>query len=230
MDGVLPGDVVLDSVEMWVQLHDLPMGYTSELIQEQIGNFLGKFVMCDDRFTGAPWLNFYRIRVALPVDKPIKRKMKLLKRDRTYSWVTFRYERLHNYCFFCGMLGHSYKFCLKARESTIPIDQYPFGADLRAGHSRGPRAVGEKWLVPVGGLPLPDAVPTPPSGSSADDAVGTVTGAVVEAEVVAVSKRRREGPPAALRRRGSGSSDVAMHDMSKNLHMAGSSSQARPSS
>ncbi|XP_031116800.1 uncharacterized protein LOC116020466 [Ipomoea triloba] len=142
-DGVLPGDVKLDSIDMWVQLHDVPVGYTSSLILEQIGNFLGSFVKGDDRFAGAPWLDFYRIRVALPVDKPIKRRMKLLKRDKSWCWVTFKYERLHCFCFFCGMMGHTHRFCLKARESSIPLDQYPFEADLRAGQRRGPRAVGD---------------------------------------------------------------------------------------
>ncbi|XP_031098250.1 uncharacterized protein LOC116002287 [Ipomoea triloba] len=153
VDGVLPGDVVLDSVDMWVQVHDLPLGYTSDLVLEQIGNFLGAFVRCDERFAGAPWRTFYRIRVAIPVGRPIRRRMNLVKRDKSSSWVSFRYESLHTYCFFCGMLGHSYKFCLKARESTMPLEQYPYGAELRAGGSRGPRAVGEPWLIPLTGPP-----------------------------------------------------------------------------
>ncbi|XP_031127478.1 uncharacterized protein LOC116029568 [Ipomoea triloba] len=142
-DGVLPGDVVLDSIDMWVQLHGFPIGYTSSVIQEQIGNYLGAFVKSDERFAGAPWLDFYRIRVSLSVARPLKRRMKLLKRDKSWCWVTFRYERLHCFCFFCGMMGHTHRFCLKARESLFPIDQYPYGADLRAGQRRGPRAVGD---------------------------------------------------------------------------------------
>lgn len=49
-DGVLPGEVVLDSVDMWVQLYDLPLGYTSYAILEQIGNFLAIFVKSDDHW------------------------------------------------------------------------------------------------------------------------------------------------------------------------------------
>ncbi|XP_031102025.1 uncharacterized protein LOC116005932 [Ipomoea triloba] len=89
-DGVLPGDVPLDSVDMWMQLHDVPIGYTSSVILEQIGNYLGAFVKCDERFAGATWLDFYRIRVALLVNKPIKRRMKLLKRDRSWCWINFK--------------------------------------------------------------------------------------------------------------------------------------------
>lgn len=54
----------------------------------------------------------------------------------------------HTYCFFCGFLGHSYKFCLKARDSEMQVDLYPYGAELQARIGRGgPRAVGEPWLV-----------------------------------------------------------------------------------
>lgn len=122
VDGVLPGNVILDSVDLWVQVHDLPLGYTSDSVLEQIGNFLGTFVRTDDRFIDAPWRTFYRIRVAIPVARPIRRRMSLVKRDKSTCWVSFKYERLHTYYFFCGMLGHVYKFCRKARESPLVVE------------------------------------------------------------------------------------------------------------
>lgn len=231
-EGMLPGNVVLDSVDMWVQLHGLPFGYTSSLILEQIGNFLGVFVKHDERFSDAPWLDFYRIRVALLVDKPIKRRMKLLKRDKSWCWITFKYERLHNYCFFCGMMGHVHKFCLKAREERIPIEQYPFGPDLRAGLRRGPRGVGDSWLVPVGGWPrVDDGLASASASRELESAVAVAPQRNnVEVPIVAVSKRRREGSGGGTRRQGSGSVDVVMTEVPKNLHVAGAGSQARPSS
>lgn len=53
-DGILPGDVPLDSVDMWVQVHDLPLGYTSDVVLKQGVNFLGIFVRRDDRFADVP--------------------------------------------------------------------------------------------------------------------------------------------------------------------------------
>ncbi|XP_019188877.1 PREDICTED: uncharacterized protein LOC109183147 [Ipomoea nil] len=53
-NGVMPVDVVLDTVDLWVQLHGLPNGYSSSRILEQIGNFLGTFVKYDDHFDNAP--------------------------------------------------------------------------------------------------------------------------------------------------------------------------------
>ncbi|VFQ90108.1 unnamed protein product [Cuscuta campestris] len=144
---------MLDSVDMWVQLHDLPFGYTSGAVLEQIGNFIGTFIKFDERQISGVWKAFYRIRVSISVAKPLKRRMKLIKRDNTWCWVNFKYERLHMFCFYCGLLGHSDKFCLAARESELNIDQYPYGSWLRAGVRRGPRAVGERWLVQDRGRP-----------------------------------------------------------------------------
>ncbi|XP_019195633.1 PREDICTED: uncharacterized protein LOC109189296 [Ipomoea nil] len=145
--GTRPAAVKLNSVDMWVQLYDLPLGYTSEAVLEQAANFIGSFVKVDDRYPGAPWKTFHRVRVSIPVDKPLKQRMKLIKRDKTSCWVNFQYERLHNFCFHCGLLGHAYKFCKLARKSGLTADKFPYTADLKAGGgSRGPRQVGDPWL------------------------------------------------------------------------------------
>ncbi|XP_019153841.1 PREDICTED: uncharacterized protein LOC109150387 [Ipomoea nil] len=148
--GVLPGDILLDSLDMWIQVHDLPFGYTTIPILEHVGNFLGQFVRMDDRFQDAPWRAFYRILVAIPVAKPLKRRMKLIKSDKSTCWVTFKYERLHTYYFCCCLLGYAYKYCLKARNLDMPVELYPYG-DLRsAWGNRDPRPVGDPWIVPLG--------------------------------------------------------------------------------
>jgi len=229
-DGVLPANVALNSIDMWVQVHDLPLGYTSDSVLEQIGNFLGSFIRTDDRFAGAPWKTFFRIRVAIPVERPLKRRMKLVKRDKSTCWVTFKYERLHTYCFCCGMLGHAYRFCLKARESGVPVDQYLFGPEMRAGASRGPRAVGDPWLIPLTGPEKPiDAAGAVSATGSAEQA-SPVQEPQAETGVVAITKRRREGSGGGGRRLGAVGGDVLMTDVSKNLHSAGLGSQTRPSS
>ncbi|XP_019185254.1 PREDICTED: uncharacterized protein LOC109180221 [Ipomoea nil] len=194
LDGVNPVDVELDMIDMWVQLHDMPKGYTSHAILEQAGNFLGSFVKHDDRFEGAPWLTFHRIRVSISVDRPLRRRMRLMKRDGTTAWVNFRYERLHKFCYFCGCMGHLHTFCIHAREAGIPVERYLYGPDLRAGGSRSaPRAVGDSWLVPVGGKPRPLGVkPRVVDGGQGSGGV-TPTSMSEDEVVVATAKRRRHG-------------------------------------
>ncbi|XP_019166512.1 PREDICTED: uncharacterized protein LOC109162247 [Ipomoea nil] len=226
MEGVLLVDVVLDSVDMWVQVHGLPMGYTSVVIQEQVGNFLGRFVKADERFDDRPWKAFYRIRVSILVAKLLCRCMKFAKRDNTWCWVSFKYERLHTFYFFCGLLGHSYKFCLQARNSMLTVDQYPYSAEMKAGMLRGPRPVGHSWLVPVGEKREEGEASV---GGRNNSGVVPVGLPVVEEGLTVRPKRRREDG-----RDGEGVGvsrgvDVTMSDVLKNLLLAGSGSQTRPS-
>ncbi|KAI8021437.1 F-box protein [Camellia lanceoleosa] len=60
--------------------------------------------------------------------------MKVALHDRDPIWVTFKYERLSNFCYFCGRLGHGDRECpaqmLGGAEAERHGDQY--GTWLRA--------------------------------------------------------------------------------------------------
>ncbi|TYI18828.1 hypothetical protein ES332_A07G120200v1 [Gossypium tomentosum] len=60
--------------------------------------------------------NFMRIRVQIGVRHPLKRKKHILFCGRR-SYVSFKYERLSLFCFYCGRLGHSGSFC----EATMTL-------------------------------------------------------------------------------------------------------------
>ena len=57
------------------------------------------------------WRAYMRLRVALYVRKPIKRKMKIKKACGEWSWINFKYERLPILCFFYCSLGHAESYC-----------------------------------------------------------------------------------------------------------------------
>ena len=49
-------------------------------------------------------------------------------------WVTFKYERLPNLCYWCGCLDHSDKVCDRWLESegTLKENDWAYGAWIRA--------------------------------------------------------------------------------------------------
>lgn len=72
-----PHTVRLNTVDIWVQVYDLPPGFASENIFQNIGNYVGTFVKTDPANISGGWRLYAHIRVTLDLDKPIKRRMKI---------------------------------------------------------------------------------------------------------------------------------------------------------
>lgn len=125
-----PSDVKLNSLPVWVRIYDLPLSMMTETMGKLIGARLGEVrkVAVDDQ--GRAWDDFMRVRVEDPVDKPLTRWLKL--KDKESSSVVQRYdvkyERIPQFCFYCGHIGHM------ERECDLPSDKQTvrFGLNLRA--------------------------------------------------------------------------------------------------
>lgn len=53
-DSEHPTQVLLKSLDMWVHVHDLPLGYCTDVVLEQVGYFLGSVVKLDERNFSSP--------------------------------------------------------------------------------------------------------------------------------------------------------------------------------
>lgn len=182
--GVRHEDVDLDSIDFWVQIFDLPSMFANADFVEKVGNHVGLFKAANPNNFGGTWRSFFRIRVTLKISEPLKRRMKLRLREGAFQWVTFKYERLSTFCFCCGLLGHSDRFCRKAYEENIEPKDYPYGGWLRVGGKRQAKPVGAQWLL--ADLPsTPTFVPSTPATPS------TNIVQVEEAVVVHADLKRR---------------------------------------
>ncbi|KAL0445986.1 UNVERIFIED_CONTAM: hypothetical protein Slati_1726500 [Sesamum latifolium] len=99
-----------------------------------IGNKLGKFKDVDLDSSGEIWGSLVCIHVAIDILKPLKRVLKLPIVLGDEHLVTFTYERLPNFCYLCGCLGHLARQCeVQLQEGFIDLgDNTPFGSWLRA--------------------------------------------------------------------------------------------------
>lgn len=142
-----PHLVNLHTSDMWVQVYDLPNGFISENIFTNIGNFVGKFVKSDPSNLSEGWRMYARVRVTMDLDKPLKRRMKIKIEGGEWSWVNFKYERLSNFCFVCGIISHSdrdYSLVYANPEREIPP---AYGTWLRAPtRNMNSQNLGAKWL------------------------------------------------------------------------------------
>ena len=104
----------------------------------EIGNKMGVVEDVERRRRSKEQNLFLRVRVALPISKPIRRGGFLMGLDGNRHWVDYKYERLSVFCHFCGILGHDLRHCPayyeKSKRSTALAYQY--GDWLRASNGR----------------------------------------------------------------------------------------------
>lgn len=80
--GDNPRTMSLNRILLWVQIHGLDPGFMSQRVLQDIGNYIGVFSESDpNNFLGV-WRDYLRVRVSIPLEKPLKRRMKL-KRSKT---------------------------------------------------------------------------------------------------------------------------------------------------
>ena len=82
-----------------------------EEVGKEIGNKVGQTIEVDKRSWQDDQAKFMRIKVDLPIDKPLRRGGHIANAEGERSWVTFKYERLPTSCFTCGIMGHDNKYC-----------------------------------------------------------------------------------------------------------------------
>lgn len=139
--------VRLNRMEIWVQIYDLPMGMVSTKLLESIGNYVGAFVKTDPQNLNGGWKMFVRIRVAMDIDKPLKRRMKIKREGGNWTWIQFKYERLSSFCFVCGLMGHTDRDCGIVYANSDKVIERAYGTWLRA-PTRNERnqSIGARWL------------------------------------------------------------------------------------
>jgi len=117
-----------------VQLHDLPLGDMNLCSACEIGKIIGEVQSRFKEWGSQDGSSYMRIRVRVDTSKPLCRGRKICLEDGKVSWVRFKYERLPNLSYWCGLFTHSDKDCdlwVRSCKSLTENDQQ-FGGWLRA--------------------------------------------------------------------------------------------------
>ena len=75
----------------------------------KIGRLFGSVIDVD--LAGNSWKRFVRIRVALEVSAPLLTGFLLDREKLPDLWIPFKYEKLGNFCYGYGRIGHEVKNC-----------------------------------------------------------------------------------------------------------------------
>ncbi|KAK4423128.1 hypothetical protein Salat_1895400 [Sesamum alatum] len=103
--------VDLDWCEFHVYVHELPLSMINLGVAMLIGNRIGRFRDMDMDDIGCAWGATLRLRVAVNVNRPLPRAMQIVSTVGDEFLLHLIYERLPNFCYFCGKLGHITKYC-----------------------------------------------------------------------------------------------------------------------
>lgn len=146
-----PGEVLtsipLNSAPFWVQVYNLPFGFLTESVGRQLGNSIGRYLDCDLRDVTGEWKNYFRIRTEINISLPLKRQLSLKLPSGVVVQLPVKYERLPQFCFFCGIIGHTEHGCLAYFQRQDKNVAKPFSTDLRApGRRQSTALVGSPWL------------------------------------------------------------------------------------
>ncbi|GMY39379.1 putative ribonuclease h protein [Fagus crenata] len=111
----------------WIQVWGIPFEMMTKEVGTEIGSRLGLFDSVDKRSWSSESSSNLRIRVAVPIVKPLRRGGYLLSPEGQRFWVHYRYERLLSFCHCCGLLAHTTTQC------KVPVSHpLPYGDWMRA--------------------------------------------------------------------------------------------------
>lgn len=145
--GEEPLNVPLWFIELWIQIHDLPTRFMSEVVGKQLSDFLGEFVIYDAKNNSSIWMEYMMINIKMDVRKPLNRRKKIKRKNVTEFTVSCKYECLREFCVVCGLLSHTEWFCRRNLDNRGEMGTKKWGLWLRAPTRRVASQLRSKWLT-----------------------------------------------------------------------------------
>ena len=94
----------------WIQIHDLPPDYLNVRNAKQIGDRLEDILAVEDPMEGNCLLKSYlRVRVNINISVSLSTRFWVPRKDKSSVRASLKYEKLKDYCYNYGRLGHDKK-------------------------------------------------------------------------------------------------------------------------
>ena len=130
---ILVRDLVFTKALFWVQVHNILVRFMNTKVAEGICDIVDE-IQKSTKVVDDDGIYFMRVRVSIDITLPLCRGRVITMENGEKHWVNFKYERLPNFCFWCGRLNHSDKDCTLWIESkgTLSPDSQQFNSSLKA--------------------------------------------------------------------------------------------------
>jgi hypothetical protein len=124
-----PYKLDFEHAAVWIQLWGLPPHCKTKKMGESIGELLGK-VEASEFYEYPGKKMIIKIKVAINVHQPIAAGILIGNANDGTNWIDFRYEKLPQVCFKCGLLGHAENLC--HNQQLDMQDSAPLGPWIRS--------------------------------------------------------------------------------------------------
>lgn len=116
----------------WVQIHDVPIMCMTKEMATALGEAIEKVEEVETDATGECFGQFLRLRISVDITRPLKKILELEQEGQAEEDIPMRvmYERLPDFCFCCGRIGHQYREC--AHYKSQSKDELAYGPWLKA--------------------------------------------------------------------------------------------------
>ena len=164
-DSTTISSLSFNECAFWIQIHNLPIKSMTSELGMSIGKSLGRVICVSETNEFASIGRSLRIRVAINVNKPLSRGRKLWENGVGVGWASFRYERLPNFCYWCGSLLHEDRECelWLSKRNKSSLEKGQFGPWMRAEMNPAGRKPWYSSSVPErGGVSPPNHSKAPP--------------------------------------------------------------------
>lgn len=121
-------DVILDSVNFWVQIRGIPPALLSEYSIQKAVEKIGEVLLVEWKYTQIPkGFSIPKALVKVKVSEPLCPGFQLKRKNGEVTWVSFEYEKLYTFCYDCGLISHD----RGAYSSKDPVDPELYGPWLK---------------------------------------------------------------------------------------------------
>ena len=116
-----------------MQVYNIPLRFRNREVVAQICETVGTILSLKD-VPNCDGGSFIRVRVLVDISQPLCCGRLITVEDGKEHWVSFKYERLSNLCYWYGCLTHDDRDCETwiNSEGTLKLEDQQFGPWLRA--------------------------------------------------------------------------------------------------
>ncbi|KAK3033681.1 hypothetical protein RJ639_034560 [Escallonia herrerae] len=130
-------EVFLNKSPFWVIIYGLPPNKMTRKNAAIIGDIIGSLLEIEESMLGRIGeKGFMSLKIDIDIEKAFLKGFVLKREGDKDSWIQFRYEKLPNFCFGCGHLGHVQKWCFQSKDPSasweIAGEQRPYNPSICA--------------------------------------------------------------------------------------------------